>query len=144
MGQAMGENPYQSPSADADLEIVGVRGGRREDLRSIAVYQKGLIACILIQLLTLPAQLAIPDDSLTMLLLSLGALVNGVVGLVFLIGLAVKTDLHPVVGVILGIVALFPCIGLLVLLAVSGRATKTLKDNGYRVGLLGASLSQFQ
>ena len=30
---------------------VGVNGGRREDLKSVAKYQKGILWCILIQLL---------------------------------------------------------------------------------------------
>jgi len=37
----MSDNPYQSPKAD--VEAIGVRSGRREDLRSVAQYQKGIL-----------------------------------------------------------------------------------------------------
>jgi hypothetical protein len=46
------------------------------------------------------------------------------------------------VGVLLGILTLVPCIGLIVLLIVNGKATGILKQNGIKVGLLGANLSQ--
>ena len=36
----------------------------------------------------------------------------------------------------------FPYIGLIVLLVVNGKATGILKQNGIKVGLLGANLSQ--
>jgi hypothetical protein len=47
------------------------------------------------------------------------------------------------VGVLLGILTLIPLIGLIVLLVINGKATKVLRANGHRVGLLGASLSEF-
>ena len=44
-------------------------------------------------------------------------------------------------GILLGVLCLLPLVGLLVLLAVNGKATRVLKQNGIRVGLLGADLS---
>ena len=35
-----------------------------------------------------------------------------------------------------------PCVGLLALLAVNGKATTVLRSNGIKVGLLGADLSK--
>jgi hypothetical protein len=43
----------------------------------------------------------------------------------------------------LGILTLVPLLGLIILLIVNQRATGVLQAKGYRVGLLGASLSQF-
>ena len=37
----MSENPYQAPPLEPP--VVGVLSGTREDLRSVAVYQKGIL-----------------------------------------------------------------------------------------------------
>jgi hypothetical protein len=47
-----------------------------------------------------------------------------------------------VVGVLLGILTFVPCLGLVMLLLVNGKATNILKENGVKVGLLGADLSR--
>jgi hypothetical protein len=44
--------------------------------------------------------------------------------------------------VLLAILMLIPGIGLVVLLVVNGKATRILEQNGIRVGLLGANLSE--
>jgi hypothetical protein len=135
----MSENPYQSPLVD--VEVVGVRSGRREDLRSVALYQKGVIVCILLNILVVLGHFFLSEVLGSLLLL--GMFATGIVGLMFVVLLSLKVY-HPVVGILFGIVTLWPCIGLLALLAIDNRATKVLKKNGYRVGLLGASLSQFR
>ena len=63
------------------------------------------------------------------------------VGMVFVFLLAIKVY-STGIGVLLGILALIPCIGLLVLLVVNIKATGILKKNGIKVGLLGANLSK--
>ena len=64
-----------------------------------------------------------------------------VLGAVFVFLLSIKiygTGL----GIVLGILSLVPLVGLVVLLIVNGKATGVLKQNGIKVGLLGANLSQ--
>jgi hypothetical protein len=133
----MSENPYESPRAEAP--VVGVLTGRREDLRSVAQYQKGILVCILIYLVAVFCQFLIPPEF--RLFLALGVLVIGLVGTVFVFLLAMKVY-GAALGVFLGILTLIPCVGLIVLLVVNGKATSVLKQNGIRVGLLGADLSQ--
>ena len=133
----MTENPYQSPSAEPS--VVGVRSGSREDLKAVARYQKGILVCILIYLIAMIGQFAIPADFRP--LIGLGILVVGLVGTVFVFLLAIKVY-STGVGVLLGILALIPCIGLIALLVVNGKATGILKQNGINVGLLGADVSQ--
>ncbi len=133
----MSENPYQSPSAAP--QIVGVKSGSREDLRSVAKYQKGILVCILIYLCAVIGQFAIPAELRP--IIALGILAVGLAGTVFVFLLAIKV--YSVgVGVLLGVLTLVPCIGLIVLLIVNGKATGILKQNGIKVGLLGANLSQ--
>ena len=133
----MSDNPYQSPSPSG--AAVGVKSGTREDLRSVAKHQKGILVCILIYLIAVVFQFALPPELRA--LLGLGVLVVGLVGTVFVFLLAIKVY-STGVGVLLGILTLVPCIGLIVLLIVNGKATAILKQNGIKVGLLGADLSQ--
>ena len=41
----MDENPYQSPLSDL-RPASGVLSGKQEDVRAVAVYQKGILVCI--------------------------------------------------------------------------------------------------
>ena len=134
----MSNNPYQTPQY-AQAEVVGVNSGRREDLRSVAQYQKGIMVCILIYLILVFVQFAIPDE--LGLLLVIGVIALGLTGTVFVFLLSTKV-FSTGVGILLGILTLVPCIGLITLLIVNGRATAILKRNGIRVGLLGANMSQ--
>lgn len=135
----MSDNPYQSPMTD--VHATGVRSGKREDLKSVAMYQKGILVCILIYIIAMVCQFAIPLQ--LRMLLGLGIVALGLAGTAFVFLLAMKVY-HPAVGVLLGILTLIPCLGLLVLLMVNGKATSILKQNGIKVGLLGASLSDVQ
>lgn len=133
----MSENPYESPRAEA--AAVGVLSGKREDLRSVAKYQKGILVCILIYLITVVCQFLIPSE--LQLLVWLCGIVVSIAGTVFVFLLAIKVYGAPL-GVLLGILTLIPCIGLIVLLVVNGKATSVLRQNGIKVGLLGANLSE--
>jgi hypothetical protein len=133
----MSDNPYQSPRAVE--RVIGVRSGSREDLRSIATYQKGIMVCILIYVIAMIFQFALPAELRP--LLGLGALAVGLIGTVFVFLLAIKVY-SAGVGILLGVLTLIPCLGLIVLLMVNGKATSILKQNGIRVGLLGANFSQ--
>jgi hypothetical protein len=133
----MSDNPYQSPSAAS--HVVGLRNDSREDLRSVARYQKGILVCILIYLIAVLCQLALPPE--IRVLLGMGVLVLGLVGTVFVFLLAIKVY-STGVGILLGILTLVPCLGLIVLLVINGKATSILRQNGVPVGLLGADMSR--
>ncbi len=110
-------------------------------LRSIAVFQKGILVCILIEILVaVSLGLLLPRDMSWVTALALCGF--GVVASVFVFQLAIQ--LYGVVlGILLGILSLAPCLGFLVLLLVNSSATSTLQLHGYKVGLLGASLAEF-
>ena len=48
-----------------------------------------------------------------------------------------------ILSIVLGILLLVPCLNILILLGISQRATMYLKEHGFKVGLLGANMSQF-
>lgn len=144
---SMSENPYEAPrSVD---RVVGVKSGKREDLRSVALYQKVIIICVLCYIVIFVAQTGLrvsPQPGVPagmILVLALVGLAIILTGVVFTFLLAIKVY-NVAVGILLGIGAMIPCVGLLVLLAVSNRATAILRENGIRVGFLGADLSAFR
>jgi hypothetical protein len=135
----MSTNPYEPPaSLAAEPKVLGVNSGRREDLRSVATYEKGILVCILIYLIAVLAQLALPPE--LRIFLGLAVLCVGLVGTVFVFLLAIRVYSLPV-GFLLGVLTMVPCVGLIALLVVNGKATNVLKQNGISVGLLGANLS---
>ena len=139
----MSENPYQAPqTVDSPAErAVGVVSGNPEDLRSVADYQRGMLICILVYLLGAPFGMALPPEMKFLVALPiLGAAIGG---MVFVFLLACKVY-NPLLGVLLGILTLVPCLGLLMLLVVNGKATGILKANDIRVGLLGANSSDLK
>jgi hypothetical protein len=130
----MTENPYQAPQATSTA--VGVLSGTRDDLRSVAKCQKGILVCILIYLVAMFGQFALPPDVRP--LVGLAVLIVGLVGAVFVFMLAIKVY-GTGLGIVLGVLSLVPLISLIVLLVVNGKATGILKQNGIKVGLLGAN-----
>ena len=126
---------------DEDEDDYAPRRGRRlsrEALRGIAGSQKAIIACIAIQICLVLAQFAIPEN--IRMFMAIPLLLTGAAAAVFVFLLATKVY-ATATGVILGVLTLIPCIGLIVLLIINGKATSILKENGISVGLFGASLS---
>lgn len=135
----MNENPFQSPATEStDSAVVGVNSGTHEDLLAVAKYQKGILGCILIYLLLTILQLVLPELGV---IVAVSVLILGLAGTVFVFLLAIKVY-SPVVGILFAILTLVPCVGLLMLLLINGKATRILKQNGIRVGLMGANLSE--
>ena len=132
----MSYNPFEAPESDS--KVIGVLSGTREDLKNVARYQKGVLVCILIYFLAVIGQFALPQD--LRMILGIGVLFVGLTGAVFAFLLAMKTH-GTGQGILLGILCLVPCVGLLVLLIINSKATSVLKQNGIKVGLLGADLS---
>src|SRR5262249_6099838 len=112
----------------------------KADLKSVAQYQKVILICILVYILAAFGQVAVPDT--LRLFLLLGMIAVSIVATVFVFMLSVKI-FETATGVIFAILTLIPCVGLIMLLIINGKATSTLKANGYNVGFLGADLSQF-
>jgi len=135
----MEENPYRAPSAD--VRVIGVRSGRREDLKRVAQAQKILLICILVQILAFLGRLFVPSYEGQIAITAVWGIAS-LVGTVFVFILAMRVY-STGTGILLGILTLFPCLGLIILLVVNQKATTVLTQNGLKVGLLGADMSQF-
>jgi hypothetical protein len=132
------ENPYAPPRATD--RAVGVRSGRREDVRSVAVAQKSILVCIVLYIAAIVANFLVPLEY--RLYIAIGVLVIGLAATVSVFLLAIRVY-SVTMGIVLGIGTFIPCIGLLILLQINAKATKILRENGHRVGLFGADLSAF-
>lgn len=132
----MSDNPYQAPQTIT--QVTGVLSGSHDDLRRVALYQKGIIVCILIYIAAVFGQFALPQELRP--LVGLGILFVMLVGAVCVFLLAMRTH-GALLGIVLGILSMVPLIGLLILLIVNGKATHILRQNGIKVGLLGAKAS---
>lgn len=117
----------------------------RELLRAIAGHQRALIFCVLFKVIL--ALLSFVSRDLGALV-GIGTLILGIASLVLIILLAVKLGEVKggkgriiAFGVVCGVLSIIPLLGLIPLLLVNARATRTLKDNGIAVGLFGADMS---
>jgi hypothetical protein len=139
----MSDNPFQAPESDLDpsrdRRVTGVLSGKRSDLRSVALYQRGIMICILVYFGCIVGSFLAPSNELK-LVVGIALLFDFLVAMIFVFLLSIK-----VYGVGLGIVfgfgSLVPCINLIVLLVINSKATSILKDNGIKVGFLGANPS---
>lgn len=113
----------------------------QEDLRSTALYEKGINLCILAYLPLVVLQFAIPPEA--RLFIALAIIPISITATVFVFLLATKVY-STGLGILLGILTLIPCIGLIVLLIINAKATTVLKERGIRVGLLGAKMSDIK
>ena len=121
-------NPYETPKSEPkeiDLETVLIE--------RVATGQKLVIWAILVNITATALQVAVNP---LFGLLGLVALVMSVFGVIKLssgLGSALWARLIYVLLMIL------PLVNLITLLILNGRATKVLRANGYKVGLMGAS-----
>lgn len=106
-------------------------------LGAIAFYQRAILLCILGNLLAGVLFAFLPPAIGVLIWLAL--IPVGIASTVF-VGLLAKELLGTALGILLGVLTLVPGIGLIVLLVVNQLATRRLKHNGIKVGLLGASM----
>jgi uncharacterized membrane protein len=110
------------------------------NLRKVAFQQRAIMLCILGAIFALVAGIFSIENHMPALggafyLIYLGVVVTGAV-FIFMLSI---TLYNTAAGIILGILTLLPLIGLIVLLIVNSKATKTLRARGIKVGLLGAN-----
>ncbi len=121
----------------------------REELLRIARSQKGIINLILVNLFLVlclvglliwmgPQSKSIPEVDL---IGRCSSLVITVITVVFIYRMAKALRLT---AWVFAVAAFIPCIGLLTLLLVNHLATQALRNQGIRVGLLGARISDLE
>lgn len=140
----MSNNPYQV-SAELEDPVIGVLGGRPEDLLDVARYQRWIIRFSLLYLGTtafaigLGIYAELTDRDFGALVVPIFGLMFGALGLAVFSVFRLSAKVYPstAVGLLLGGLVLIPCLGLVMLLCINGKATRLLRQNGIRVGFLG-------
>lgn len=132
-------NPYQTP----DSQPLGP--AQQQQVLEIAKAQRFVCVIILVAIICTIGAMALQQvgDAAPLIILPIQVLVSvgQVVGM-YRLGRTVYESVGSGIG--MALLAFIPCIGLLALLIVNGKATKILQAHGFRVGLMGADLNQFQ
>jgi hypothetical protein len=133
-------NPYASPQY---VSNVAAEPEERQKLRRVAKYQQWVLYALLGQIGVNVAILggrAAGFDAVPSLIAIFAGLPVAIFAMVavFLLGREVYNS---AVGVVCAILMLLPCIALLTLLVVNGKATSYLQARGVKVGLMGANLN---
>ena len=124
------------PTLSEELE-----SDHRRNLKQLAYCQKGVLFCILFNFIALISFLQFPEELRIFVLI--GYCINNLAAAGLVIMLAIKVY-GMGSGIMMGIGALMPCIGLIILLIVNNNATILLRKGGIRVGLLGAKLGDLR
>jgi hypothetical protein len=145
---SQGQNPYQAPNTFVPSgRAVGVNSGNVEDLKKVAQYQKGIMYCILANItlfiVNIAAGQALSGGAAMMAgLVILGIYVLIAVAQLVCIVLLATQVYNLALGIVFGVLSFVPCLGLILLLVVNQKATSVLQQNGIKVGLMGADMSQ--
>jgi hypothetical protein len=137
-------NPYQPPVNPSPVDPA-----RHSELKQIAQAQKNVLYIILLRLILIPIYGGVAiglrevNPALAQPVIGLVDVVVAIVALLVIYQLAAKVY-SQALAVVFALTQCVPCLGLIVLLVVNGKATKTLQEAGIRVGLMGADMSQFQ
>lgn len=138
------DNPYSAPEARLETTTTLSREDARK-LEQVRTGQRLVIWAILLYfgIAALSAVSSQKPDPLVMIVIGgmmvlamLTMLVLSVMGM-FRIWAGLNT--HIVIRILLFVLMFVPLAGLLILVRTSSNATKRLRENGYRVGLLGAA-----
>jgi hypothetical protein len=131
-------NPYQSPQFVG--QATAVDPVDREKLRRVARRQKWVLYALLAQVavffLLFPVTYADQQGPIAVLSLTFWAL--AIASMVAIFRLA-KEVASIALAVICTLFMLMPCISLITLLVINGRATKLLQEHGVKVGFMGAN-----
>jgi predicted RNA-binding Zn-ribbon protein involved in translation (DUF1610 family) len=145
---------------DQTIKKVKKKGGKKAELKRIAVLQKFLLISILVMLVAyvgymIAIGMTVASRPNPQAPPNLQGPMIAVIGLLFVVIMAASlaawilsvllaNKLYGTGGAILVFFLQFvPCVNLITLLVVSNKATAMLRDKGLHVGLLGADLSDF-
>jgi hypothetical protein len=95
-------------------------GFTKADLRSIAVYQKVIIAFVGFYMLFGCGTVGLPQEIRAFL--AIGLLLVGIMAAVCVFLLTIKLY-QTVLGIVFGLLTIIPCVGLIMLLVINARAT---------------------
>jgi len=131
-------NPYESPQF---ASVVADPQEDRQKLRRVAKYQQWVLYALLANIAINVLIMANAIAGRSAILATIGTLVGllGVVAGMVAIYLLAAEIYNVGIGVLCAVLTLLPCISLIALLIVNGKATTYLQQRGIKVGLMGAN-----
>ncbi len=135
------EEDEEDDDEDDDFEDYGRKRRKKKrlpsaTLHSIVIYQRVLIFCILGNLCIYLGTFALPEGKRLWILVVAVPLLITAATFTYLLGAKV---FNVGLGIMFTILIFVPCIGLIMLAVLNGKATSVLKKNGVPVGFFGAS-----
>ena len=132
-------NPYQTPQF-AQTEIAAAAVIDREKLRRIAKYQQWVLYALLAMIVTYFAAILARAAGFEAIGLLIAACLLPI-GLASMVAAFLLTNelSNPFVAIVCAVLMLIPCVALLTLFLINGRATKHLQTHGIKVGFMGAN-----
>jgi hypothetical protein len=131
-------NPYESPQFAGN---VPAQSGDRDKLRRVARYQQWVLYALLGNIGVNVAVLGDKGGGFeatgNLLAIVLGLPIVGFA--MFAIFMLAREVYNVAAGIVCAILMIVPCISLLTLLVVNGKATSYLQARGVKVGLMGAN-----
>jgi predicted RNA-binding Zn-ribbon protein involved in translation (DUF1610 family) len=131
---------------DETLKKAGLGGN--PEARSIASAHRNLVICVVLFVICAFGQSAIrramamnPDPALGLVSLVIAAITLAAwIGLAIYIFLIARKLDNLGIGILLGLLAIIPCVNLVLAFMINQRVNRYLQDNGYKVGFLGAKV----
>jgi predicted RNA-binding Zn-ribbon protein involved in translation (DUF1610 family) len=133
---------------DATIAKAGM-GGNKGELKSVASAQRNMLVCVLLFLGCFVGSGVIQgmdpkasDPALGLVRVIIGAIyLAATIGLMIYIFMLARKMYNLGIGILLGLLAIVPCVNFLLAFMVNQRVTKYLQEHGYEVGFLGAKVS---
>jgi len=133
-------NPYQSPQFAGQPSSPIATGMDREKLRRVARYQQWVLYALLANICINIASIAVRQANEFMLSLGVLAVALAIIAVSMIAIFLLANELYNAgIGVLCAILMIVPCIQLITLLIVNGKATSFLQQNGIKVGFMGAN-----
>ena len=134
-------NPYQSPQMVGGPAASMQEG--RDKLRRVAKYQQWVIYALLVNIvINIVAMVARSQDNVAVSL-GVGVMALAIAAFAMVaIFLLAKELYHIAAAVVFAILMIVPCISLITLLVVNGKATAYLQQHGIKVGFMGTNPNQ--
>lgn len=132
-------NPYQSPQFASQVPPPASGGADREVLRRVARYQQAVLYALLVNVLFNVVTLGLRSrGGLAALVLLVAAVL--IIGVTMVVVFRLANELYNAgIGALCAILMIVPCVALITLLIVNGKATTFLQQHGIKVGLMGAN-----
>ena len=154
------DEPYAPPGPGRIGKPTSGKKKKKAELKSIAIYQKGVIACagawvlwsiaivVVVGMMVSKVQPGVPPNQVVagspiISLMSIVGFGLSIASAVFVFLLAMKVTNIGVAILLLVINLLCGCVGLIPLLIINSIATNRLRDAGVHVGFFGADMSAF-